>query len=126
MNQHPLFAQHTRRGRSAFAILRNLAVVAGLTALVGFAPAAEPTPPVSAVPGFSDVVLARSVLSALDSEPELRGINLVVSVVDRVAVIGGAVPNAAVSKRAEQLVRKIEGVQDVRNTCFVAATPDPL
>lgn len=126
MNQHPSFTQQTRRGSSAFTILRNLAVAAGLAGASGVAPAAEPAPPASAVPGFSDVVLARSVLSALDTEAELRGVNLVVSVVDRVAVIGGAVPSTAVSKRAEQLVRKVDGVLDVRNTCFVASTPDPL
>lgn len=126
MSQHLLFAQHARRGQTAFTILRSLALTAGLTATTDIAFAADPAPPASAVPGFSDVVLARSVLAALDAEPELRGVNLVVSVVDRVAVIGGAVPSAAVSKRAEQVVHKVEGVKDVRNSCFVAATPDPL
>lgn len=126
MSQHLLFAQHTRRGRTAFAILRSLAFAAGLTATADVALAADPVPPASAVPGLSDVVLARSVLAALDAEPELRGVNLVVSVVDRVAVIGGGVPSAAVSKRAEQVVHKVKGVKDVRNVCFVAATPDPL
>ena len=36
-------------------------------------------------------------VAALDAEAELRGVNLVVSVVDGVAVIGGPVPNAAIS-----------------------------
>src|SRR5205823_8814002 len=56
----------------------------------------------------------------------LRGVNLVVSVVDRVAVIGGPVPSPAAAKRAEQVVRKLEGISDVRNNCFVATSPDPL
>jgi hypothetical protein len=72
------------------------------------------------------VVLARSALSALDAEPELKGVNLVVSVVDGVAVIGGPVPSSAVGKRAEQIVRRIDGMKDVRNTCFVSSGPDPL
>ena len=71
-------------------------------------------------------MLARSALAALDAEAELRGVNLVVSVVDGVAVIGGPVPNAAISKRAERIVRAVEGMKDVRNTCFVSTGPDPL
>jgi hypothetical protein len=99
---------------------------AGLAGLVAVAPAAEPAPPASAVPGLPDVVLARSALAALDAEPELRGVNLVVSVVDGVAVLGGPVPNAAVSKHAEKVIRKIDGMKDVRNACFVSTGPDPF
>jgi hypothetical protein len=88
--------------------------------------AAEPVPPASAAPGLSDVVLARSALAALDAEIELRGVNLVVSVVNGVAVIGGPVPSAAISKRAERVVRAVEGMKDVRNTCFISTGPDPL
>jgi hypothetical protein len=126
MSQHPLHAPHARRGRFAFAIRRTFATALGLAALVGVTSAAEPAPPASAAPGLADVVLARSALAALDAEPELRRVNLVVSVVDGVAVVGGSVPSAAVSKRAEQVLRKVEGVKDVRNTCFVSAGPDPL
>lgn len=126
MSQHLLPVENLRRGRFAFTSLRSLAFAAGLSASVGLASAAEPSPPASAVPGFSDVMLARAVLSAIDSEPELRGVNLVVSVVDRVAVIGGAVPSPLVAKRAEKLVKTVEGIKEVRNTCFVASLPDPL
>jgi hypothetical protein len=85
---------------------------------------AEPSSPPS--PRFSDVVLARSALAALDQVPELRGINLVVSVVDGIAVIGGPVPSQAHAQRAEQAIRAVPGIRDVRNTCFVSQGPDPL
>ena len=88
--------------------------------------AAEPTPPASAAPNLPDVVLARSALTALDAEADLKGTNLVVSVVNGVAVIGGPVPSVAIARRAEQIVRKVEGMKEVRNTCFVSSGPDPL
>src|SRR5262245_52668752 len=125
MSQHPLPALHARRERFPFAILRSLAVA---LAVVGVASGAD-SPPAANAPGspsLPDVVLARSALAALDAEAELKGVNLVVSVVDGVAVVGGPVPNAAAAKRAEQLLRKVEGIRDVRNACFVSAGPDPL
>lgn len=90
--------------------------VAGLSA----APAADPAP------GISDVVLARSALAALDADAQLRDVTLVVSVVDGVAVVGGAVPSAEHGKRAEWLVRRVHGIADVRNRCFVEQGVDPL
>lgn len=139
MNPHPTHAPHTRPSR------RILAGFLAFTGAVGFAvadtytptgeairePAGEPAPPppaaaVAEQPRVPDVVIARAALAALDGERELRGVNLVVSVVDRVAVIGGPVAGARQAKRAEELVRGIPGVADVRNTCFVSQGPDPL
>jgi hypothetical protein len=114
--------------------LRALAVLAGCGVL-GSARAAEPLPPAAPLDTVvaarlpsphPDVVLSRTVLTALDAEPDLRGVNLLVSVVDRVAVISGAVGNARQSLRAEQIVRGVPGITDVRNTCFVSVGPDPL
>lgn len=126
MSPHPLNTPHILRGRLSFASLRKLALMGGMAGYLGMAPAAEPTPPASAAPSLPDVVLARSALTALDAEAELKGVNLVVSVVNGVAVIGGPVPSAAIAKRAEQIVRKVEGMKEVRNTCFVSSGPDPL
>jgi hypothetical protein len=126
MSLHPVIAQHTRRRRFSFAILRSLTLGAGLAATAGVAHAADPAPPAAASTNLSDVALARSALTALDTAAELKGVNLVVSVVNGVAVIGGPVPSAAVAKRAEQLVRSVEGIKDVRNACFVSNGPDPL
>jgi hypothetical protein len=131
MSQHLLPVPHARRVRFPFAILCSLACAAGFAAFVGVSSAADPAPPASpsARPTsttLSDVMLARSALIALDGEADLKGVNLVVSVVDRVAVIGGSVPNTATAKKAEQVVRTVEGIKDVRNNCFVSTGPDPL
>ena len=128
MSLHSVISQHTRRRRFSFASLRSLSLAGGLAVSSGLSLAADPTPGAitPGSPQLSDVVLARSALTALDSAGELKGVNLVVSVVDGVAVVGGPVPSTAIAKRAEQLVRKVEGIKDVRNTCFVSAGPDPL
>jgi hypothetical protein len=96
------------------ALLAALAIVSG----------AEP--PQSSTSRIQDVVLARAALAALDQTEELRGIHLVVSVVDGLAVIGGPVPSLQHAQRAEQVVRAVAGIRDVRNTCFVSEGPDPL
>ncbi len=105
--------------------IRSLA----LTALAGTfafsaAPAADPATLRS--PAISDVVLARSALAALDADPVLREVNLLVSVVDRVAVVGGPVASADRGKRAESIVRRVPGIVEVKNRCFVQDSPDPL
>ena len=79
----------------------------------------------AAAPAY-DVALARAALSVLDDDPALRDCNLVVSVVDRVAVVGGPVATAAQKDRAAELVRRVPGVRDVRNGCFVQAGSEPL
>jgi hypothetical protein len=126
MNLHTLTVASAPHRPLPFAILRIFAVVAALAGFASAAMAVDPTPPSSAAPGLPDIVLARSALAALDAEAELKGVNLVVSVVDSVAVIGGPVPNIAVSRRAERVIRAVEGMKDVRNTCFISTGPDPL
>jgi len=137
MTQKMLKTPHGSLWRSACRPLRAI-TLAGGWGLTGLAYPAEPAqspPPVEtaatvtdarAAPAHPDVLLARAALLALDSEPELRGVNLIVSVVDRVALIGGAVGNSRQSLRAEQVVRAVPGILDVRNTCFVSVGPDPL
>ncbi|MFO0805960.1 MAG: BON domain-containing protein [Gemmataceae bacterium] len=102
---------------------RSLALTA-LSGLAAFsaAPAAEPAPRA----GVSDVVLARSALAAIDADPVLRDANLLVSVVDRVAVVGGPVRSSVQATRAAAVVRNVPGIADVKNRCFVQDTPDPL
>jgi hypothetical protein len=105
-------------------LLRSLAITA-LAGLAAFsaAPAADP---VRSAPAVSDVVLARSALSAIDADPVLREANLLVSIVDRVAVVGGPVRSAEHGKRAEAIVRRVPGIVDVKNRCFVQDVPDSL
>jgi hypothetical protein len=78
------------------------------------------------VPAISDVTVARAVLAAIDADPVLKDVNLIVSVVDRGAVIGGPVSSDEVKKRAEAVVRGVPGIESVKNVCFVQADPDPL
>lgn len=99
-------------------MVRTLAALA-LLAAPALAPAAE-------FPGTPDVLLARSALAALDADTQLRDLNLVVSVVDRVAVIGGPVPTADAGKRAAWVVQRVPGVTEVKNRCFVQTGADPL
>jgi hypothetical protein len=99
---------------------RTLAILAGLAGL-GAAPSAT-----AEAPGTSDVLLARAALAALDADAQLRDVNLVVSVVDRVAVIGGPVPTADAGKRAAWVVQRVPGIAEVKNRCFVQTGSDPL
>jgi hypothetical protein len=97
-----------------------------LLMIASFALTFSPALAVATPPPMTDVVLARSALAAIDADAGVRGVNLIVSVVDRVAVIGGPVPSAEVGKRAEAVVRSISGITEVRNNCFVQEKPDPL
>jgi len=106
-------------GRSAFRVSRVAAVLA-LAASIQSPTFAAPRP------GVSDVMLARTALTAIDGDSQLRDVSIVVSVVDRVAVIGGSVAASEHGKRAGALVRHVTGIQDVKNRCFVQSQPDPL
>lgn len=133
MSPHFLPQSTIRRDCSRFAIVRFLlgsvrcfAIALALGGIAGAASAdPEPSLPFRSAT-VSDTVLARSVLVAIDTDPELRGVNLVVSIVDGVAVIGGPVSSTSVVKRAEWVVRRVPGIKDVKNGCFVASGPDPL
>lgn len=108
--------------------LRTLTVLAG-AATAAHMFAADPLPPAAPVAkavSLSDVALARSVLAAFDADPVLKDVQILVSVVDRGAVIGGPVASEEIRKRAEAVVRAVPGVESVKNTCFVEAEPDPL
>jgi hypothetical protein len=78
------------------------------------------------VPAVAEVTLARSVLAALDADPVLKDVNLIVSVVDRGAVVGGPVTSEDIKKRVEVVIRGVPGVESVKNVCFVQADPEPL
>jgi hypothetical protein len=92
-------------------------------ALGGVAAAADP----ARTPRTSDVVLARAALKALDDDPQLKDVNLVISVVDRVAVVGGPVATTDVARRAERVLReRVPGLVDVKSRCFEQSAADPL
>lgn len=98
-------------------------VVLGLwlagTAAAGELPA--PTPVVE-----SDRDLERKADAALAKVPELHRLNLIVSVVGRAAVVGGAVPDEAARARVEAVLRTVPGLTDVKVACWVPVAEDPL
>jgi len=133
MTPHLLPHSTSHRVCSCFAILRSLPngllrMLAVAVSLGGFVEVASADPPIPTLPGspagVSNAVVTRSVFLAIDADPELRRLNLMISVVDGVAVIGGPVSSEAVAKRAEWVVRNVPEIKDVRNGCFVAAGPD--
>ena len=120
---------------SRFVTLRALAgaTCLAISGTAGALLASDPLPPAAPVVAppakpvaISDVALARAVLAAIDADPVLKDVNLIVSVVDRSAVIGGPVGTEEIKKRAETVVRAVNGVESVKNVCFVQADPDPL
>ena len=66
------------------------------------------------------------VKSAIATDPMLKNINLMVSVIDGGAVVGGAVASDAMSARVSQLLRTVPGITDVKVSCWVPAVEDPL
>ncbi len=120
MTPHLLPHSTICRGCSSFAILRSLrrGILFPLSAAVGLGgipKVASADPPIPTIAGrsagVSDTVVSRNVLLAIDADPDLR-VNIFVSVVDGVAVIGGPVSSAAVAKRVEEVVRKVPGIKD--------------
>jgi hypothetical protein len=74
----------------------------------------------------SDAVLTVKVRGALAADKELAGLNLLVSVADRVAVVGGGVPDKELADRAEKAARSVKGLKEVKVECWVASVDDPL
>ncbi|MBX9624346.1 MAG: BON domain-containing protein, partial [Gemmataceae bacterium] len=101
-------------------MLRTLRTLAAAAA-VGLGGSARAAPPAVT----SDVALARSALAAVDADP-LLGPGVIVSVKDRVAVVGGPVRSAEAVGRAEAVVRTVPGIAEVRNACYVQPAGDPL
>jgi hypothetical protein len=97
----------------------------GLSVLLGLlvTPALAAAPPASA----TDSALELRARSALAADPQLTGLALIVSVVDRIAVVGGPVPDAAAAARVEAAVRAVPGLAEVRVECWApTAGEDPL
>lgn len=96
----------------------------GLSILFGLLVTPAPAAPPLVV---ADPALELRARSALAADRELAGLALMVSVVDRIAVVGGPVPDAAAAARVEAVVRAVPGLAEVRVECWVpAAGEDPL
>jgi len=100
-------------------IVRALAIlIVGLGTT--FASGGPPAQPVS------DVELALKIRTALAAEADLAGLNLMISVQDRVALVGGPVPTSAVPARIETVLKALPGLDGVKVSCWVVMADDPL
>lgn len=106
-NRSPRFLRYLRM---RFAVAGLCLGLAG-----GVAPAAEP-----------DTLLALKAKASLATDPTLANLNLLVSVVDGVAVVGGPVPDAELPARVEANLKRVPGLSAVKVSCWVPAAEDPF
>jgi hypothetical protein len=78
-------------------------------------------------PGFgsSDAVQLKA-KAALEQDPALKSLSLLVSVRDGVVLVTGGVPDAETAARIETVLTKVPGVSVVRVSTWPATAPDPL
>lgn len=112
----------TRRSIGRYLLDRRLhvAVVALVFGLAPLPASSQPFP----APREPDELLAFQAKSALAADPVLAHVNLFVSVVDRVAVVGGPVPDAATMQQVERVLRGVPGLTEVKVRCWVALRED--
>lgn len=109
-----------RIGRYLFDRRLRVAVVALLFGLAPSPANSQPYP----LPGEPDELLAFQAKAAIAADPALTQVNLFVSVVDRVAVVGGPVPDAATAYQVERVLRGVPGLTEVKVRCWVALRDD--
>jgi hypothetical protein len=118
---------HRRQGLSALWNPFRRAALGLAVGVISFAAPARadelPIPqPAHAVAGIeSDGLLRKKVSDALAADPTLARVDLVVSIVDRVAVIFGQVPDQAHIERVNAVVGKVPGLTAVKVHCWAMA-----
>jgi hypothetical protein len=70
--------------------------------------------------GGNDFFLFTQARGALDTDAELKAANITVEVKEGVVTLSGALANAAQKSKAEQLVRAVGGVKEVKNRLRVS------
>lgn len=80
---------------------------------------AQPAPTPVIGSGGNDLFLFTQARAAINADPELRALNLVLDVKDGVVTLSGAVASAAQKSKAEQLVRTV-GPKSVKNQLRVS------
>ena len=105
-----------------------LGVLSALAPLPVFAadPIPLPRPPSPFVSPQSDRMISLQVMSLLATNPELADIPVMVDVLNKVVILGGAVPDEATKQQLEAAVRTIPGVKNVQNGCWIRPPEDPL
>lgn len=71
--------------------------------------------------GGNDFYLFTQARAALSADSELKNSNIVIVIKDGNATLTGNIPNAEQKARAEQLLRAINGIKDVKNQLNVSA-----
>ena len=119
-----------RSFRRALPGLRPLAAVCcGAAPLVAQSPPAAP-PPGSLKTPFaakdSDQLLTIAVTKAVAAEPALAGLNLTIDVINRVAVVGGPVPDAECEPRLVAVLATVPGLSRAKISVWVAMPANPF
>ena len=70
--------------------------------------------------GGNDFSIFTQARGALNGDPELKTANIIVEVKEGVVTLSGGLANAALKAKAEQLVRAVGGVKDVKNQLRVS------
>lgn len=79
----------------------------------------EPQPEIG--PGGNDFFLFTKTRAALDADSDLKTTNIIVEVKKGILTLNGEVPNAALRMKAEQLMRGVEGVKEVKNRLRISS-----
>ena len=70
--------------------------------------------------GGNDFSIFTQARGALNGDPELKTANIIVEVKEGVVTLSGGLASAAQKAKAEQLVRAVSGVKDVKNQLRVS------
>jgi osmotically-inducible protein OsmY len=101
--------------------VRHLALLV-IVVLAGRGVAAQPRIETDATRDVLQTVQARKLLFA---DPDLAGLNIGVTVHNRVATLWGPVPAAEFTYRAEQCLRSMTELAEIRNELFVSDRSEP-
>lgn len=74
----------------------------------------------------TDAILQTRVEAAIAKEDDLAALNLMITVVGRVALVGGPIPSLDTVKDLERVIRGVQGLSDVKISCWVPLGTDPL
>lgn len=111
-----------------FGINTRRLLALGVLIILGLGPivAAPPWAGQSPASAQTDIELALKIRSALARDPMLKHATPVVSVVDRIAVVGGPVPSEEAGRRLKELVQETTGLAGSRISVWAEPTDDPL
>jgi hyperosmotically inducible periplasmic protein len=107
-------------------VLRLTLIAVAIAAICDSAGAAAPGPAKPENPALRDARLVAKARRALQDDSVLSALNLGVSVKAGVASLWGTVPTPNLRHKAEDIVRKVPGILDVKNELGVEAADEPL